>query len=282
MASNRKTPFGYEIRMGRTEIMPVEAEMVRWIYTQYAAGESYESLTRALQMQEVPYLAGKEWNKNMVARILADKRYLGTERFPGIIDESLFQRVSGMARGKAPSKKRSTVIPAIQRIATCAVCGAKVVRDSYRHGKERWYCPNCNSITTKATDARLSQEVQIVLTYLIQNPNELWGEGNKAESYTTEIDRIAKAFGEMLHDPDMDESAAKTMAIRLTAAQFNVLDSSDYEAMRIQYILASAVTGSEPKPDLLSKIASAVLINTDGAVSLKLKSGQVIERRDCI
>lgn len=80
MASNRKQPFGYRMEFGEYTLHPAEAETVRWIYQTYLAGASYQELVEALQERGVAYDEGKLWNKNMVARILEDKRYIGTDR----------------------------------------------------------------------------------------------------------------------------------------------------------------------------------------------------------
>ena len=70
---------------------PAEAETVRWIYQTYLAGASYQELVEALQERGIAYDEGKLWNKNMVARILEDKRYSGTDRYPAILPEEQYR-----------------------------------------------------------------------------------------------------------------------------------------------------------------------------------------------
>lgn len=278
MAANRKYPFGYEMRMGVTVIQSDEAEIVRWIYSQYAAGKSYESLTRELQQQETPYQEGKIWNKNMVARILADARYLGAQRFPKLIDAALYDMVREKVPAKAPPMKRSVTAEAIQRFAMCGVCGSTVCRDSYQHGKERWYCPNCKSITTKATDKRLERETKDLLTYLNQFPQTVIQKEYCKNEHGDEIDRMEKAYTQLLNTPDFQEDEAKAMALALAAARFDALGSEDYETMRIRHLLAETGLGEELNIELLRQITAAILIHPDGGVSLKLKNGQIIEK----
>jgi hypothetical protein len=76
---NRKLPFGYRMDLGQMVLHPDEAPLVRQIFEKYAAGESYKELVAALAEQGVLYDAGRAWNKNMVARILEDVRYLGCQ-----------------------------------------------------------------------------------------------------------------------------------------------------------------------------------------------------------
>lgn len=77
---NRKLPFGYKMVMGEIVIHPQEVQAVQRIYARYLAGASFNDITDHLKEKGPPYDADKPWNKNMVARILEDNRYTGTER----------------------------------------------------------------------------------------------------------------------------------------------------------------------------------------------------------
>lgn len=84
---NRKQPFGYKMSQGEIVIQESEAKLVQEIFHRYIAGESLNELTEALRQQDIPYDEGRLWNKNMVARILADTRYTGEKGYPKLIDE---------------------------------------------------------------------------------------------------------------------------------------------------------------------------------------------------
>jgi len=175
MAANRKLPFGYGIQMGEIVILPEEAEVVIWIFSQHSTGSSYDTLTKELQTQSVPYYEGKAWNKNMIARMLTDERYLGKKGFPQIITETAYRAVQEALLHRRQTKKRSEAVVAIQRLAVCGVCGAKVKRASYEHGKERWNCPKCKSLSTKATDKKLEQETLSKRTLMVAGRNAVGG-----------------------------------------------------------------------------------------------------------
>ena len=81
MGSNRKRPFGYKMELGEIVLHPAEAETVRWIYDSYLAGASYNALVDKLRERGISYDGDKPWNKNMTARILADRRYTGEDGF---------------------------------------------------------------------------------------------------------------------------------------------------------------------------------------------------------
>ena len=75
--ANRKLPFGYCLRDGQVREETTEAEMVRLIFRRYGEGTSYGKLADELNATGCPYAPGRPWNKNMVARVLQDGRYIG-------------------------------------------------------------------------------------------------------------------------------------------------------------------------------------------------------------
>ena len=81
---------------------------------------------------------------------------------------------------------------------------------------------------------------------------------------------------------EFDEGAAKSAAFALVSAQFNAIDSSDYETMRIQYILEQTEPHDGLDTGLLRQITSAILIHPNGSVSLRLKNSQIMERGDSV
>ena len=123
MGSNRKRPFGYRMELGESVLHPAEAETVRWIYDSYLAGASYNALVDKLQERGIPYDGDKPWNKNMAARILADRRYTGEGGFPSIISEAQFQMVQArrkerrkLCRGSPPAWVERQVLGLLNRL----------------------------------------------------------------------------------------------------------------------------------------------------------------------
>ncbi|MGN0593011.1 MAG: recombinase family protein, partial [Ruminococcus sp.] len=85
MGSNRKQPFGYKMEFGKVVENPVESHEVCCIFSAYQRGASFQELAETMREKEVPYDQDKTWNKNMIARILADTRYMGTNHSAGAI-----------------------------------------------------------------------------------------------------------------------------------------------------------------------------------------------------
>ena len=100
---NRKQPFGYRVVMGEIALHPQESKLVEYIFQQYLAGATYNTLVEELREQSIPYDEGKLWNKNMVARILEDSRYTGECGYPPVIDREALEKALayGLAIGGA-------------------------------------------------------------------------------------------------------------------------------------------------------------------------------------
>ena len=103
---NRKQPFGYRVVMGEIALHPQESKLVEYIFQQYLAGATYNTLVEELREQSIPYDEGKLWNKNMVARILEDSRYTGERGYPPVIDREALEKA--LEKRSAKQTRRSS------------------------------------------------------------------------------------------------------------------------------------------------------------------------------
>lgn len=76
-------PFGYKIEKGKAVIDEVQAEQIRGIYAGYISGLSYIEAAKA---------AGVTMRYTGVRLMLMNKRYLGDDYYPAIIDQETFER----------------------------------------------------------------------------------------------------------------------------------------------------------------------------------------------
>ena len=270
----RKLPFGYHIRDGQIQIKENEAQIVRMIFDQYAAYPSYGRLTDKLNGQDVPYVPEKPWNKNMVARILQDERYLGDATYLQIVTPKSYQRAEA-AKPDVSGTADCVEIKDIRILARCGLCHGPMRRER----KDRWYCPHCMDSPASIKDSHLILSADQLLRRLREQADTA-APSPAVPANDEAIQRAQDDFAHELDKPEFDESAATTMALSLAAARLNALGSEDYETMRIRYILASAEQHDGLDIVLLRQITSAILIYPTGAVSLKLKNSQIVERSD--
>ena len=142
MMGNRKQPFGYKMALGEIVIQEAEARLVQGIFRRYIAGESLNELTEALRQQDIPYDEGRLWNKNMVARILADIRYTGEKGYPKLIDEEQLIAANEKRSNKPQLPKKTEAQKVLRRL--CGTPPSEQVEQSVT------YLPMVSQITRTA------------------------------------------------------------------------------------------------------------------------------------
>ena len=244
--ANRKQPFGYKMEQGQIVAHPKETEIVQMVFAQYNSGASLGALAQMLNEQDVPYEAGKLWNKNMAARILADERYLGAGGYPVIMDDDSFQK----AREKCEKKQKKSPIQKTP--------AQKVLR----------------RLGGQAASAQVEQRVLEVLNHLIGNPEQISSPVNASNRAGGETDTVTTLDEEMDKQP-IDEDTAKSLIFQIAAAKYEVIGSEEYETHRLRRIFTECCLMQELDADLVQSVARK--IHTDRSqLTIELKNGQIL------
>lgn len=243
---NRKQPFGYRMTLGEITIQPEEAETVRNIYLQYIAGASFKQLAKQLQAEDVLYDEDKSWNKNMVARILEDDRYIGQKEFPALITAEQFDAAQKRRKEMRPAYKQTPAQKALRRL-----CGS----------------PPSERVEKFVTDLlneliRCPDRVQPVASQVVA------AGGNTQEELNSALER-----------QPIDEDNARALLLQLAAEQYDAIGNTEYETVRLRRLFTGCKPMTEPDAELLQSAVSKVRV-TNKCVTVTLKNGQTIERRD--
>ena len=208
---NRKLPFGYQMRFGDVIPHSDEAEAVQKIYQNYLAGASFRQIAEGLQAQGIPYDGDKQWNKNMVARILENERYTGSGPFPALIPAELFRSVQN---------RRTQIVP--ERTQTPA---QKELRKL------------CGSVPPRYVE----RQVLGILNRLIHDP-QLIAYTPKDNSRILSEQR--QALNELLRSPPVDEEQARKLAL-------DSIGPEEYETERLRKLFGEKHLLSELDAELL-------------------------------
>ena len=245
MGSNRKRPFGYRMELGEIVLHPAEAETVRWIYDSYLAGASYNALVDKLRERGIPYDGDKPWNKNMAARILADRRYTGKGGFPSIIPEGQFHMVQARRQERtAPCKKT----PAQKELRK--LCGGS---------PPDW----------------VERQVLGLLNRLIQHPERITCPASETEP-SAESKKLRRELDELLHRPPVDEEQAKRLAFQLAALQLDAIGPEEYETLRLRRLFQNRQPMVELEQELFHESVRRITVS-NGTVAVLLKNNQTLE-----
>ena len=79
---NRMISFGYGYKDGKLIVVESEAEIVKNIFTDYINGKILKEIADELTIKGIDFFNGKCcWNKNMVFRIIENKKYIGEDGY---------------------------------------------------------------------------------------------------------------------------------------------------------------------------------------------------------
>lgn len=249
MGSNRKRPFGYKMELGEIVLHPAEAATVRWLYDSYLAGASYNALVDKLRERGISYDGDKPWNKNMTARILADRRYTGEDGFPQIIPEGQFRMVQVRRQERtAPCKKT----PAQKELRK--LCGG-------------------------SPPAWVELQVLGLLNRLIRYPELITCPASAGE-LPPEAKKLRRELDELLCRPPVDEIQAKSLAFRLSSLQLDAIGPEKYETLRLRRMFQGRVPMAELEQELLHESVRRITVS-NGTVTVLLKNNQTLEGGKC-
>lgn len=201
---NRKLPFGYKMVMGEIVIQPQEAQVVQDIYARYLTGASFNDITDHLKEKGLPYDADRPWNKNMVARILEDSRYAGTERFPAILAVEQLQEAFQRRSERKPAVQITEAQKTLRRL--------------------------CNGRPSAAVES----QVLSLLNNLAAAPEQIKSQPQMVNR--GELAEMERRFSAALTTSPVDEGGAKEIALRLAGMQYSAIGSSEYESQRLRQL----------------------------------------------
>lgn len=94
---NRYIPFGYQIQNGDSVINTEQAATVQHIFYAYTEGQSFKEIAEYLTTSGTAYhFSDNSWNKNIVARILANEIYCGAKGYPAIISKEVYSQAASI------------------------------------------------------------------------------------------------------------------------------------------------------------------------------------------
>ena len=162
-------PYGYRnAGGGRLEIVPEEAEVIRWVFESYLNGQGIIAIAEEMNRRGVPKKHGEAaWIPYAVACWLRNEKYTGNtlcqktfttgfpyisvknrgevDQFyienshPAIISQEIFDKVQALRKKKKAPASAPSKFP-LTRKMICGKCGATFYRTVDRHGANNWVC----------------------------------------------------------------------------------------------------------------------------------------------
>ncbi len=163
-----KPPYGYRVKgSGSMEIIPEEAELVRWVFDAYLSGHSVGWIVNDLIRRGVQDRKGNvHWTTRQIYYWLSNEKYIGdtlcqktyrtafpfTQKInrgemdqiyvegshPAIISRETFEKAQALRQRKKRKKEHPDGIYPLSQKGVCAVCGETLYRRITRKGTANW------------------------------------------------------------------------------------------------------------------------------------------------
>lgn len=275
------TVYGYQFKNGILQADKEQSRFVQEIFNVYNSGISVSRLK--------DHIEGLEINRVKLNDMLSDKRYMGDENFPKIIEPELFEAVQQMKkeRRKAIGKEQSYIYYKEYFLLgdkmKCRECGSEY--HCYKHGdKQIWDCSK--RIVKGRVHCRNQhiQEAQIKELFM-QAVTKMKNHPEKIRKITIHIFKRNIRLQAVEHEiellkNDSSHNIDELLELIYKRASLQYEDSDDggaeYYTNKILDLLQQHKEQTEEKTfdkDLFEFITQTITIYKDGRVMFTLKNG---------
>lgn len=283
--ANRYVPFGYEITDGKYAVIENEKKIVENIFGLYLNGKSFSEISDRMNEAGVPYNNdGRLWNKNMIKRVIENRRYIGEKGFPQIIADDTFNAAEKIRLSKftAPGETRKALLDFYREHLVCGRCGMNLRRYTcgrYIGNKIVSYrkCQNelCNESKNSVNEDILDLAVSKVLNDLIDDYKKIEGVNETEPKQNIEIARLESELADDMEKMTVDIEKAVQKITELAEARFNNALECDYSAIdeRIKKELSIHPKSETPDSKLLEDTVKRIAYLSNGTVEIELING---------
>lgn len=279
---NRKvTVYGYQFIDGMLQADKEQSRIVQEIFRVYNSGVPVSRLK--------DYIEGLEINRVRLSDMLSDRRYLGNEVFPKIIDQELFEAVQQRKkeRRKSIGKEQPYIYHKEQFLLgdkiKCGECGSAY--HCYKHGEIlRWDCSKrlVKGRVTCRNQHIQEDQVKELFMRTVENLEKHPEQIRKITVYGRKRNirlQVAEREIEFLKN-DSDHNIDELLKLIYKRASLQYEDADDggaaYYTQKIDDLIQQHKEQPEEKTfdkDLFDTIIEAITIYKDGRVLFTLKNG---------
>ena len=279
---NRKvTVYGYQFIDGMLQADEKQSRMVQEIFEVYNSGVPVSRLK--------DHIEGLEIHRVKLSDMLSDKRYLGNETFPQIIDQELFEAVQlrKKERLKAIGKEQPYVYHKEQFLLgdkmKCGECGSAY--HCYKHGEiRRW---DCSKRLVKGRVTCRNQHIQEeqIKELFMQTVEDLEKRPEQIREITVyrtqrnnRIEALEREIEMLKNSNTTDVEELLGLIYKRASLLYETTDDGGaaYYTKKIEDLIQQHKEQTEEKTfdkDLFDAIIEAITIYKDGRVVFTLKNG---------
>lgn len=291
MSKNRIIPFGYCMKNGEITVNHIESKAVIRIFEEYLNNSSLIQIAKLMEYEKIRYSENSDrWNKNMVKRIIENKKYLGNDKYPQIINEKFFKQANEKRVSKATSVFMiSEDLQEIRSRTYCSECGHRLSRIGGNSRTAKWDCrnPDCYRLEYQLTDQMIIGAVLTVMNTAIANPSLIESSDEiSVYSPTADVIRKQNEISQMLDSAQIDFDRIKSEIFRLAEMKYDccTYDDSPQKTAEIKAILENQEQLNTLDIGLFKSCVNRIWISHFCTIEVEFRSGvhikNITERND--
>ena len=188
--------YGFKVVDHKVEINEAEAEVVRFIYNQYAQGVYVKDIIAELKRRGI-YNKGKPFATNTIYNILKNEKYSGIYRYKDEVFENMYPRIVppetyGIVRGKIDQNKygsrSAAVVYLLRNKVKCGYCGSPISAETgtAKNGIVRRYY-KCLGRKHHNGCQKTQERKEVLENYVIENLTNEMSKPKTIELITTKL-----------------------------------------------------------------------------------------------
>lgn len=274
--ANRMISYGYGIENGVVVVIPSEAEIVKEIFNAYLNGKILKEIAIDLSERRVVFFEGRsDWNKNTVVRIIQNRKYIGENNYPAIIDSGTFEKVNSQKEAKGHKKEKPPeIIEYLKGVVYCGECGRLLHRRVTWGIREKWYCEGGCKCEKYIDDNFIFCGVRKVLCAVKDSPTLLYASDDKPTyTKTQEIMRYTNEIGRYINERQPSFNTGKKLIMECASLKFAAC-SYNSKNTAAEFIVGQLMQEQEYlQKDFLRKIIEKIIVKADGKIIVRFIGG---------
>lgn len=286
--ANRYVSFGYEITDGKYAVVEQEKGIVESIFGLYINGKSFAEISGRMNEAGTPYNNdGRNWNKNIVKRIIENRRYIGEKNFPQIIAKETFYAAEKIRLSKftPPHKAEKELLDFYRKRLVCSECGSSLLR--YKGSKDRngriynyRRCSNreCIGNGKPVNEDKLNLMVAETINNLIDNYEMIESAAFNHSEQDIEVIRLENELADEMAKITVDIDDMVQKIIGLAEIRFQNAAACDYSAIdkNIKKELSIHPKLESADAKILNRIVKQIKYTPNKSIEIELINGYKI------
>lgn len=217
----------------------------------------------------------EQWDKNMIARMLDDKRYWNDDGFPPIVSKEIGSAITTLRKQRATYQ---CPIQFIKKKLVCCICGENLNRNGKNAPRIRWDCPKCGWYLDSITDNELQQAVAEKLIDICRKPQKVELEQSANNSLPIQVVRLTNEINQLLDQRAVDANHVLSLILECAAEKYKVCNirKSDHLTIKLKTLFQEHDNDEKLNRELFEQTVKQVIPQPDGTVQLRLLNGKVV------